>query len=95
MHPGKLKDDTQQLQQRYAEMKDSINELVKAHHNLLDKLTALMPAENRETIREMFTNTESKVREIVLMSLRSALVAREIFNDDAEFDKFINSNVIH
>jgi len=94
MHPGKFTDETQQLQQQYGEIKDRIDEVMQAHIQLLGNLIALMPADNRETIREMFLNTESKVREIVKMGLGSALVARKIFNDETEFDRFIQSNAI-
>lgn len=68
--------------------------MVQAHIQLVGNLIALMPADDRETIRDLSSSTESKVREIVRMGLGSALVARRTCNDEAEFDRFIQSNAI-
>lgn len=94
MHPGELTQDIEHLEQRDIEVRDKIIELANAHQELLDKLVALMPPENRETALQMFSDTVRKVSEIVLLGLRSSLVAREIFSDEAEFDKCTRSDIM-
>jgi hypothetical protein len=95
MHPGKFTQDIEALQQAYAEMRDKIEDLVGVHHDLVDRLIALMPEGNRDTMHEIFRDTETKVREIVLLGMRSALDARNLFSDEGEFDRLTRSDTVH
>jgi len=94
MHPGKFTKDIAALEQAYAEMRNRIGELVSAHHVLADRLIAVMPEANQETMHEIFCDTEAKVREIVLLGMRSALEARNLFSDEAEFDRLTRSGIV-
>lgn len=95
MHLDGLAQETREVQEMQSLINTKIDELVMAHRKLADGVVELMPAENREVMRQMLADTETKVREIVLLGLRSALVAREIFSDEAEFDRFMASNAMH
>jgi uncharacterized membrane protein len=88
-------EETDQVLEERSDLEIKIKKLVAANKTLVDSFVDVMPPENREVMRQMLVDTETKIREIVLLGLRSALAARELFSDEAELDRFLASKSTH